>query len=224
MPALELPADFPAAAHARVRASVAAAAPTGEARRQFESAWTGCAHRFLSLARHDETFATSLRRAGRRPDPADLHLQEEALFAFVSCGVASVESLGYALYALAALARPDRFPIATPTDRRNATLGATMRGYAAELAEEEVTRALFFRLNSHEYGWWKEVRALLAQRLSPGRWPEEAGPEESVLHGVWMLRGEPVNDGLATRRRAWLAEALGQLVGETEKFVQSRLH
>jgi hypothetical protein len=222
MPSLDLPADFPAEAHARARAAVGRTT-AGEARRQFESAWTACTHRFLSLARHDESFATSLRRTGRHPDPADLHVQEEALFGFVSCGVAAVESLGYALYALAAILLPDRFPIATPTDRRNATLGATMRGFSAELADEGITRALFFRLNSHEYGWWKEVRALLAQRLSPGRWPEEAGPEESVLHGIWMLRGEPVDEGLTTRRRAWLAEALGQLVGETAAFVERRM-
>jgi hypothetical protein len=223
MPALDLPADFPADGHARARAIVAARAPAGEARRQFEGAWTACAHRFLSLARHDEAFAVSLRRAGRHPDPADLHAQEEALFGFVSCGVASVESLAYALYAIGGIVLSDRFPIATPTDRRNATLGATMRGFSAELAEEEITRALFHRLNSHEYGWWKEVRALLAQRVAPGRWPEEAGPEGSVLHGVWMLRGEPVDDALTARRRTWLAATLGELVDGTAGFVERRM-
>ena len=219
----DLPADFPAAAHARVAAAVAAAAPEGEARRQFAGGWAGCAHRFRSLARHGEAFGASLRRAGRHPAADELHLQEDALFGFASCGVAVAESLAYALYAVAAIVLPERFPLATPADRRNATLGATMRGWSAELAEEPLTRALFLRLNSHEYGWWKEVRALLAQRATPGRWPEEAGPEGSVLHGVWMLRGEPVDEGLASRRRAWLAAMLAELVAETESFVERRL-
>lgn len=243
MPGLDLPADFPAAAHARVRDTVVGArtgarteartgsasergeghGAAGEARREFEGAWTACAHRFLGLARHDDAFAASLRRGGRHAEGAELHAQEEALFGFVSSGVAVAESLGYALYAIAALVHPERYPIATPTDRRNATLGATMRGYAADFADEGVTRVLFWRLNSHEFGWWKDVRALLAHRSIPGRWPDEGGPEASVLHGAWMLRGEPVDDGTTARRRAWLAQAVAEIVGETESLVARRL-
>ena len=223
MPALDLPADFPAAAHARARAVVAAAAAESGVATEFESAWSSCAYRFLSLARNDEAFTASLRRAGRHPDEGELHAQEEALFGFVSNGMAVAESIGYALYAIAAVLHPERFPLATPTDRRNATLGATMRGYSAEFAQEGITRVLFWRLNSHEFGWWKDVRALLAHRLAPGRWPDESGPEGSVLHGAWMLRGEPVDDGTTSRRRAWLAQAVTELVSETEAFVERRL-
>lgn len=223
MPSLDLPADFPVGAHARTRAIVVAAAAGREATPQFESAWTSCAHRFLSLARNDEAFTGSLRRAGRHPDERELHAQEEALFGFVSNGMAVAESVGYALYAVAAMVHPERFPLATPTDRRNATLGATMRGYSAEFAQEGITRVLFWRLNSHEFGWWKDVRALLAHRLAPGRHPDESGPAGSVLHGAWMLRGEPVDQGTTGRRRAWMAQALGELVGETEAFVERRL-
>lgn len=231
MTGLVLPADFPAAAHARTSAIVAARATAtsgdapsgGEALRQFESAWSACAHRFLSLARHDETFTSALRRGGRHPEPAELHVQEEALFGFVSTGVAVAESVGYALYAIAAMIHPDGFPLATPVDRRNATLGATMRGYSAEFAQEGITRVLFWRLNSHEFGWWKDVRALLAHRLVPSRWPEESGPEGSVLRGAWMLRGEQVDEETTGRRRAWLAQALGELVAETGAFAERRL-
>ncbi len=223
MPSLDLPADFPAAAHARTRAIVAAAASGSDVAPQFESAWTSCAHRFLSLARNDDQFVAALRRGGRHPDERELHAQEEALFGFVSNGMAVAESVGYSLYAIASLLLPASFPLATPTDRRNATLGATMRGYSAELAQEGITRVLFWRLNSHDFGWWKDVRALLAHRLTPGRWPDESGPEGSVLHGAWMLRGEPVDQGTTGRRRAWLAQALEELVGETEAFVVRRL-
>jgi hypothetical protein len=38
-----------------------------------------------------------------------------------------------------------------------------------------------------------------------------------------MLRGEPVDQGTTGRRRAWLAQALEELVGETEAFVVRRL-
>ncbi len=223
MSGLELPADFPGAAHARARAIVVTVASGSEAARQFDGAWSACAHRFHSLARHGEAFSASLVRAGRHPDPPELHAQEEALFGFVSSGMAVAESLGYALYAIAAVIHPDHFPLVTPTDRRNATLGATMRGYSAEFAQDGITRVLFWRLNSHEFGWWKDVRALLAHRLTPGRWPDESGPEGSVLHGEWMLRGEPVDEGMTRRRRAWLAQAVAELVAETEAFVGRRL-
>ena len=219
---LTIPGDFPAEAYRALHEIVHAAERAPDVLEQFDAAWAGVAIRFAGMARAGDQFCASLRDAGRHPGADELFRQEEALFGLVTNGVAAIESFGYAMFAAGAMVKPAAFPMATPVDRRNATLGSTMRLYSREFPEAAITRAFFWWCNSREFGWWKEVRGLLSQRVAPHR-AVDGGPAHSLTRGEWWLRAERVDLGFAAARRAWVAAALDGLLREANVFGESVL-
>lgn len=220
LPNLALPHDFPLASYLRTRDRVLAGRRMGEREEEFVGAWLAVAHRYLELAR-SESALSELLRTDLDPTPSfDL---DREFFAFFTSGAAVLEGFCYGMFAVGALLRPDDFPLTTPTDRRNATLGATLRLYSQAFQNDAITRALFWWLNSREFGWWKEVAGILARRCVPGYDPSRPNPGPRPTDTSWRLRGQPVYLGLAADKRAWLAGALAELMSEADHFTRDRL-
>ncbi len=224
---LALPEDFPLEPYMSIRARMCGLradldAARVESLRQFHAAWTGVAVRYLAFTECAEAFAAAYAEGGRHPGLVELARQEQALFGLLCNGVASIESVAYGLFAIASTLDPTAFPLRTPTDRRNAMLGGTLRCFAAAFPQETVTARLFWWCNSREFGWWKEARAVVSQRLAPGRDPR---PEQLLGVGAdeWRLRGERIDGEMPAEKRAWLAEALRDLLERTDAFTTSRL-
>lgn len=219
--AVDIPDDFPAEPYLSLHARVLSSRGSAELLEEFAAGWLALAYRFVALAESDAAFTASLRQFGAAPAPYERYRQERELFGFFATGLATLEGLAYGLFVLGALLRPEDFLLSTPAERRSALLGATLRNYGQFFGREELTRRLFWWLNSREFGWWKEVRAALAQRTAPGRLLL-APPEQGAVQ-EWRLRGETVDARLTGAKRAWLVEVLTELLREADAFAAKQL-
>ena len=196
-----MPADFPIASYTSIHSRITAQPPS-DTLAEFEDAWRGLAYRFNAFDEACNAFDAA----------ATADAQDAALFSVFSNGVACIECCCYGLFVIGALTQPEKFPLTSPTDKRNATVGATLRLFGEAFHDTELTRLLFWWLNSREFGWWKEGRATLAQRVAP-RTPEG-----------WQVRGVTLNAAVLQQKRAWLVELLMRLLAGTDEFVGSLHH
>jgi hypothetical protein len=194
---VRIPADFPTTPYASIYSRIAALPPS-DTLAEFEDAWRGLEYRFIAF----DNACTSF------DDDADDRTQDAALYSVFSNGIACVECCCYGLFAVGALIEPDKFHLASPTDKRNATVGATLRLFGEVFHDTELTRALFWWLNSREFGWWKETRAMLAQRVAP-----------RTAEG-WQLRGIVIDRQVLGQKRAWLVELLTRMLDDAAVFVE----
>jgi hypothetical protein len=234
-----LPDDFPAPTYAAIRDRVlraadavasrdSAAAPSGsagsaghaEARDEFAGAWDAVAFRFVAAAESADALVGYLSDQPATPLPERSYLEDRALFALLANGVAALEALCYGLFAIGGLIDPAQFPLASPADRRNATMGATLRVFDQVFHDEPITRSLFWWLNSQEFGWWREVRNILSRRTLPPR-PVEAAA--LTPEAEWRIRGELIDAGMPKRKRAWLVEVVTSLLADTDSFTARHL-
>jgi hypothetical protein len=209
------PADFPHQQHSNVLALVSAAC-AGQSERaaagnEFAAAWSGVLYRFCAFDAHFVSLSRALAQV-HAATPQAMYELERDLFGVFTNGVATLESIAYGVFALGALVRPETFPLETPTDRRNATVGSALRLYSERFHDEDVTRVLFWWYNSREYGWWKDTRNLLAQQtvtMAPG--------DNCMLGGVRMSAEELV------RKRSWLVHVVSELLVAVDAFAAQRL-
>lgn len=215
-----LPPDFPLEPYLRVQRLALSSRAPAMLKNEFTGAWIGLAHRYRACAESGERAAASLARGA--PAGENLYEEERHLFSFFSFGVAVLESLAFGLFALGAMVRPGSFPLATPVDHRNATLGATLRVYGEVFHEEELTRLLFWHLNSREFGWWKEVRAVLSRRSMPGR---RVSPDGRVVASgsEWRVSGVDMGPNTIALRREWLSAVTGELLAHAAEFAARRI-
>jgi hypothetical protein len=183
----------------------------GTAYREFTAAWHSVLYKYAAFDAHITALATALESADASAPPA-MYERERDLFGVFTSGVATLESIGYCAFTLGALVRREWFPLATPTDRRNATVGATLRLYSAHFHDDDVTRVLFWWYNSREYGWWKDTRNLLAQQAVV-----------TAPSGHWTLGGVRVNPDELARKRNWLVHVMSELLKAVDTFAVHRL-
>lgn len=210
------PADFPLQQHSSVFARVSAACAEQNARTaacsEFAAAWSGVLYRFCTFDAHFAALSRALEREGRATTSQAAYELERDLFGVFTNGVATLESIAYGVFALGALVRPETFPLETPTDRRNATVGSALRLYSERFHDDDVTRVLFWWYNSREYGWWKDMRNLLAQQTVTG----------SIEHN-WTLGGVRMSVEELARRRSWLVHVMSELLSAVDAFAAQRL-
>jgi hypothetical protein len=210
------PADFPRQHYISVLALVSDACAGQRARAaaysQFAAAWSGVLYRFCAFDAHFTALSSSLGGADGATARQTAFEVECDLFGVFTNGVATLESIAYGVFAIGALMRPETFPLATPTDRRNATVGAVLRLYSERFHDDDLTRVLFWWYNSREYGWWKDMRNLLARQTVT-----------LEVRDKWMLGGVRIDAEELARKRSWLAHAVTELLMAVEIFAAQRL-
>ncbi|MGQ0814849.1 MAG: hypothetical protein ACT4O1_10345 [Gemmatimonadota bacterium] len=199
------PDDFPRRPYidilARVSAGFGGQPRHAHAHHEFVAAWTGALYRFCACDAHTtaliDGFATEQHS----------HEQEQHLFGVFNNGVATLESVAYGVFAIGALIRPDIFLLDTPTARRNATIGATLRLYAECFHDDELTRVLFWRYNHRDFGWWKDARNQLAKQtlaLAP--------------QSEWSLGGVAITAAELAEQRSRLSAVLHEILIAVDDF------
>ena len=193
--------------------------------REFRPGWNAVARRFASCAGFEEAFVGSIQTHGDSPTPIYRHAQEEALFGFFVAGLSTLESLGYALWFVAAALKPHRFPAATNEDLRKICLSVLKDKMLADFGADPLARALDALCSSSEFQSWKDIRNTLAHRSSPSRtiFMSNAGPAQAA---VWNTPGGPItlDAAMARSRRAWLAASTGAAMLEMDRFMVRRFN
>ena len=127
---IDMPHDFPTAAHNAVSAKLPYQPDNPSLWAEYADGWRAVAIRFKTAAGADKLFTASISKSSA-PPPNERQIQEEALFTFFVTGYAAVESFAYALFALGAMLRPESFPMSTPRDLERITPTVTRQKFAA---------------------------------------------------------------------------------------------
>ncbi len=233
---LVMPPDFATApynaVHTRVEPHNAAYPFAWE---QYAGAWNAVAYRFHACADHDAVFTASVQDAGTTPPQPARYIQEREFFNFLVNGLATIESLCYAFFAIGAMMDAHNFPIATPKDLLRITPKLTDERYALAFSGEAVSGSMARLLASEEYKDWKETRGLLAHRSVPGRmirltvsatiaWGKgPASPNPPPEERTRWTNGIAIDATTTSSRRAWLAATTDELLEAASALVSSRL-
>ncbi|MGH9425684.1 MAG: hypothetical protein ACRD2L_05180, partial [Terriglobia bacterium] len=168
-----------------------------------------------SCAGHDEAFTAAFEQGGDGPPPPERHRQEYELFGFFVTGLASLESFCYAVYAMAVMSRSPRLVFPNPRDIK---VSSTANMMAQQFPGIPLTRALTALCTEAAYAEWKEVRNILAHRITPGRqFYLSTGPDQRPAE--WL--GIGLTDRFTRARRAWLAERLELLVAAAAELAET---
>jgi hypothetical protein len=217
-----MPEDFDVvryeAVHSRVTASKEA---SPESYNEFAGAWRAVAYRCRSCQEHDLALTESIQRAGSAPPQPERYLQERELFCFFVTGLAAIESLYYAAFAIASMLDSANFPMESSSDLRSINPRKTAERFSVCFREERLTRALQTTLNDDAYSEWKRIRNVLTHRTSPGRIIHFStkGPPRPP---DWKL-GIRIDDSTTRSRRKWLAREVNLLMKELCRFVEAKL-
>ena len=111
--------------------------------------------------------ASFLEEGGLSPPMPERFYQECDIFLIFVAGLASLESLSFALAHAAAMARPDVF--AFVTDERRVTPSAVAQAYGRAWPDEPLAALLRVVRESDDWTALAKIRNILAHRAGPGR-------------------------------------------------------
>ncbi len=213
------PRDFPAKPYNNILARLAGETRSRESRRELFSAWNAVVYRFRSCAEYDETFAESVRRAGKAPPSPERYIQERELFCFFVTGMSAIECLCYGLFAIGSMLDARAFPFVTTADRRDVCPEMTADKFVKNFPEYNIASVLKQLKESQDYQRWKEMRNILSHRSTPARKIFVGGDHDG--DAVWGETIQIDEDTTASRRR-WLAETLGNLLEAADVFTAAK--
>jgi len=206
---IELPDTFPVEPYEKIHAIVTAKKEKNEnGWKEYAIAWNAIPYRYASLLKYNDRYAELVAGHGNSPSPEIRAEQEEAIFNFFMAGFSIIDTLGYAMYAIAGYANASRFPL-TDEMKPNVNLVMVMEKFRAYFKNEKITSSMKGILESQEYGEWKVVRNILMHRGQPGRKIHAGGEENGVAE--WIT-GIAVDENLLSGRLEWVSSAIGELM------------
>lgn len=229
-----VPDDFEADAYIVVQKQAAKhdqSAPT--ARRSFAGAWSGVAHRYR--AAHDWNLAfIDAMAAGDGPPLNERYPQEMALFVFSSAALSALECCAFAAHCLAALTKPNAFPVSVDSDLRfypTNVRDAFLKTYP----EQPLGAVLAEILKSPDYLRLADLRNALSHRgtlprsfhVSVGSGPHSkdgafipSNPKSVSSDWIFDRR---VDAALTDACRTWLGPAQVRLIQAIARFATTSL-
>jgi hypothetical protein len=163
----------------------------------FLASWKGFLHRFLACTDHDKKYIESITLLEekllieQKIYPYERYLVERELFNFLINGLAAIECLCSALFAMAAIEEIAHtgqttnltFSIKTEKELRRIFPSTTTEKFHLKFENETITRTLKDLFNTDsttedtssitedakQYKEWKKIRDILAHRGQPGR-------------------------------------------------------
>jgi hypothetical protein len=175
MPQLQMPPDFPSTTfdsfgeRAEFLDAKFRAANDGKANPDWvalASATNGITYRWRALSEVQDAFHAALFKSPS--DLEDRYVQENALFAFFTSGVSSIEQSYFAIYAFAALLEPSKFGL-IQTNPREVTPAKVIQNFNAEWPADALTSALSQANASQSFKDVLELRNILSHRGVPPR-------------------------------------------------------
>jgi hypothetical protein len=219
---LVMPPDFPAQSFQAVQRIIQPFAQTdNELYAHFAGAWNAISYRYLSLVNYGEIFTASLKAHGSSPPAVERYNQERMLFGFFSNGFSVFEAFFYGMFAIGALLEPKRFPLSTSADQQRVTPKRTIEAYANAFAEDPAIARLSGINSDIAFGEYREIRNVLTHRSAPGRTFYLSIGSSEAPPSQWKIRNIPLDENMATSRRAHVSVLLLTALDAARDFTQS---
>jgi hypothetical protein len=211
---IEMPQDFPTEAHNTLVRILGPYQPSNPVVwSELAAGWNAVATRFRSTANADQAYTASISSTNALKSHEELHLQNEALFAFFVNGYAALDSFAYAVFSMGALLRPSSFPMDTPAHLRAITPKATQSRFTAHFPNTSIEARLSALLIDPKFERWGLIRNVLAHRAAPARHHHMHIGSSSPDTTDWeILDGIALNEQTTASERPWLATTLTDCV------------
>ena len=203
-----------------------------DARSQFVAAWNGISYRFRACAHHSNAFTKAIES---EHDYENRYIQERELLNFFVNGLAVFESFYFAMFAVGAMLRSDKFPLQGEKDKKNVKPKMTVQKFRTNFPNDKMTKRMENLVgskkdtnpSSKKFAEWSDIRNLLAHRQSPPRTHflnANTGIQYQppILTGIELAGKESlkIDQNTTLSRRIWLSKRLKILLLETNKFVE----
>jgi len=220
---IDMPNDFPAAAH---NAVVEIFGPYQSRNPQIFSelaaGWNAVAIRFKTVANADERFTASIKSRNAFASSDERHVQEEALFTFFLSGYAAIESLMYAAFAMGTMLSPSNFPMTTPGHLRAISPTTTKNRFSTCFPGTSVEATFSTLIADSNFERWGLIRNVLAHRSTPPRHHHVTVGSTAPDRTDWeIMGGLALNDQTTAGNRPWLATTLKESVEAVAAFARA---
>jgi hypothetical protein len=213
----------------------------------FLASWKGFLHRFLACTDHNEKYIEAITLVGEDPSNHERYLVERELFNFWVNGLAAIECLCCALFAIGAIKEiaeieqttNTTFRINNDNDIKKISPTTTAEKFYSKFGDIPITtilKDLFDTVSTKEdarqYKEWKKVRDILAHRGHPGRRIAlSSGRPEKVpdLLNFYSLTKEGAKDvpiieitsNTTASMHEWLTKIIDNILGAAYTFVDN---
>lgn len=166
---LQVDASFPAAQYEAVHLRIAANHNNNPSTPDFREAWNALGYRYYEAQETADQFEQHFNAHGEGPPPLERYQQERLLFDFFSSAVSSLDAFYYGVYALASIAYPSNFPLATEANRRRVNPTNVIADLALHLPGDPAIAPLQAEYAGNRYVELRTARNVLTHRAAPGR-------------------------------------------------------
>jgi hypothetical protein len=181
--------------------------------------------RFAMASDFDESYRSSIDRAGTTPVPDERYIQELSLFGFFVSGCSAVESLVYVLFSLASVVYAADFSLSDEHERRNVSIKNLTARFQQLFPNDQITaflEAIMVDLNLNEMIALRNIivhRSVLRRRHFAGG--DRDGQTVAVSADRELLE---LNMATTLHKRMWLSQTLTQGISETDGFLRAHVH
>ena len=221
---IDFPVDYPADLHIRLHTLAhnwfILQNTASSLQVDFDAAMKSVAYRYKTCIESGNAFGGSVQADGDAPLPKVRYFQEREFFSCIVAGIACLEALHYALFALGASIDGSIFQFANSQQQRKITPKLTQEVYAHFPNGRLVSAALRQIQDSQEYLTWSTIRNVLSHRGLPGRIfslrtksSTKSSKPPSRYHPFAEIDGPEILPDTFLSLHSWLAGVLQNIFG-----------
>jgi hypothetical protein len=164
-----LPGDYPTTLAQRSYRHLLAVIPESRARELMGYGFKGAAYRFRAAIEYHSAFQEDISTQGGAAPSADREFsQNRSLFGFLVSGLASLESLTFAMHSVSSHYSRTQFRLDIDA-LRNVNPFSVAEALGEAWPDAPITRALERLIQDAAYAEWRDIRNVLAHRAVPPR-------------------------------------------------------
>lgn len=214
-----VPPSFPATAYEAIHAHVCAALQSTPSYKHYLSAWSALAWRYGEALHEAAAFQTHFQQHGESPPAPERFPQERMLFDFFGAAVSSLETLYFAIHAMASKSHPADFPMSTVEELRAVTPTNVIARLKKAYPGDPLIAALEALKSDPRYVDLHNMRNVLTHRGAPGRqFSVGIGTGVPDPPALWDLTAQPLTESTLTLAATDLTSLLSGVMPAVETF------
>lgn len=217
---VDVPADFPAAIYDRVHQIINIKASGHPNAIKFSGAWNALSYRYLEVDECTTQFARHFAKYGSSPSSQERYCQERNIFDFYSAAVSCLDTVAFAIFAIASLKHGAAFPLSDAGDEAKVRPDKLLPKLNSNFSSDAITGAWSTLFSDPRNKEIRDIRNVLTHRTNPGRTYNIGG----VLDGQtqWQLHGGPMTKDFLVPHRDGLTDLLCGVLPAIETFALER--
>lgn len=217
---VDVPVGFPSEIYDRVHHIMNVKASGHLNSIKFSGAWNALSYRYVEADECATQFARHFAKYGSSPPGQERYRQERSIFDFYSAAVSCLDTVAFAIFAIASLKHGTTFLLSKNEDEKNATPHKLLLKLKATFPDDLITGA-WSRLSSDQRTKEiRDIRNVLTHRTNPGRTYNVGGALDGQTQS--NLRDRAMTKDFLVSHRDDLTDILCEVLPAIETFANER--